>query len=723
MIGQVLLIFLCLAAPAFAAPVTVTSGEHDGFTRLVFDFGAPVDWQVGRTLDGYALQLRGAKHPQPYDLTKVFTLIGKGRLAAIWADPVTSQMNIGIACACHAIPFEFRPGILVIDLRDGAPPKGSSFELAMDGSAPPVLDAKPAPRPRARPQNFGQSYDWTRRALATMNAKPISVQPQTTDFGDPTLRSLRDSLLYQLSRGAAQGVVDLALPDRASNNQMPDPNPAAARIALGELPGIALHAGPPGDQIIAAQGQTCPTSESLDLSTWGTDAPIAQQMSDPMVGLIQEFDRPDPAVVARAVRFNLFLGFGIESRQLMRAFPVDLPDRALLSSLGYIFDQDHDPDPAFRDLAACGSAAALWAVLSDPAPPAGDAVNINAVLRAFSALPAHLRRHLGPGLAQRFLALNDEKTAMTIRNAVLRAPGQAGPQVSLMEAEIEMSLGDPAAAETHLQPLLADPGPKSPAALVALIEARIAQNLPVAPDLVTALESVLGEQSGTDQRATRRALLLAQAASGDFDSAFNGLATSPEVGPDLWRILSKIGSDQAVLVHAVLQTDEKIPTVEPDTSSALATRLLGLGFADQALWWLGGGANHDGLLLAQIHLARQDGQAALAALATLPEDTAAPLRAAALHSMGNEIAAAQAYADLGETAFQRRATAHARDWPLTAQLSPDDWGAVIEKLNPTAGATDTQPQIASLARGRQIAENAAQTRAEVDALLAKISAP
>lgn len=726
MMIRLFVIWFCLAAPMAAAPVTVTSGEHDGFTRLVLDFGTPVDWQVGRTLDGYALQLRGSqgRQPQLYDLSKAFDLIGKGRLAAIWADPETAQLNIGIACACHAIPFEFRPGILVIDLRDGAPPKGSSFEMAMDGASVPVLKVKPAPRPRPRPRNVGPSYDWTTRALADLKAPLPAPLASIPKFGDPTLQNLRDSLLLNLSRGVAQGVVDLALPTFARNTARMGPNPVSARIALGELPGLAIGTGLPDHGDIAAQGQDCQSAEPLALSTWGPTDPISGQLFSATNGLVAEFDKPDPAAILTAVRFQLFLGFGIESRQLMHAFAVDLPDKATLLSLGYILDQDIDPVPAFRGRAACDTPAALWAVLSDPPPAPGDPINLNAVLRAFSELPIHLRRHLGPGLAQRFLELGDDKTAMTIRNAISRAPGDAGSQVGLMEAEIAMSQGDPAAAETRLNTILVDPGAQAPAALVALVEARIAQNLPVDRDLATALESLLVEQTDTDQQTvTRRALVLAQAASGDFDLAFAGQASSPNAARDLWRVLSKIGSDQAVLAHAVLPLDQKTPIVEPETSTTLAARLLGLGLADEALRWAGSEAENSGLLLAQIQIARRDGQAALAALVGLSDESATALRATALDILGKNATAAQTYAISGDEEAARRSLIRARDWPQIAVLSPQDWGAAVNTLKPSTPEIAAQPQIASLARGRKIAGSAAQTRADITALLAKIAAP
>ena len=67
MIRLALAFWLVCAGLSFAAPVTVKSGEHEGFTRLALDFGAPVNWAVGRTLDGYELRLTGVA--PTYDLT------------------------------------------------------------------------------------------------------------------------------------------------------------------------------------------------------------------------------------------------------------------------------------------------------------------------------------------------------------------------------------------------------------------------------------------------------------------------------------------------------------------------------------------------------------------------------------------------------------------------------------------------------------------------------
>jgi len=273
----------CLASPAFGETVKITSGEHDGFTRLVLDYGHPVDWQVGRSADGYQLRLVG--EAATYDVTAAFNLIGKSRLAAIWAAPDTGDLSIGLACACHAIPFEFRPGTVVIDLKDGPPPKGSSFESAFEGGPLAPLTSVAPVRPRARPDNLppapkggGDGYDWTKATQDTATDEaPIG---DALNLRDPELQPLRTAILQEMAQGATQGVVNMAVPNGQDLGLISAGFPAA-QIRIGPAstsvnqPDGSLH----GD--LGAQGRTCiaPKSSTLRLGAtkvwrWPTKWPV-----------------------------------------------------------------------------------------------------------------------------------------------------------------------------------------------------------------------------------------------------------------------------------------------------------------------------------------------------------------------------------------------------------------------------------------------------------------
>lgn len=725
MIRLVFAIWLALPGMAAAAPVVVKSGEHDGFTRLVMEYDAPVNWQVGRTDDGYALRVANAA--PSYDLTETFKVIGKSRLAGISSDPASGILNLAIACACYAIPFEFRPGIVVIDLRDGRPPKGSSFEEPLAQAAAQsetIAEAAPADAMVA-------NYDWTLQAVAQLRAG----EPEITSAGsfaplpnsDPALQPLRDSLLHQLSRGAAEGVVDMAklqpgteLTPAATAEATP-----SVRVGLGELPGVSFTNGLPDHDKIGAQGQGCVESDRLDVANWGDDSPIFAQIATSSEGLIAEFDKPDPAVLQRTIRFHLFIGFGVEAAQLMQAFPVDLPDKPLWQSMARLVDGRPDPSSAFIGQESCDTPAALWAILAQSKLDASQHVNTDAAFLAFSALPIGLRRDLGPVLADRFLAIGANAAAERVRDAILRAPGGAGPDAALLTAKLEMHQGDAAVAEATLQQLVADPGPGTAAALVALVEARIAQDLPIAPDMVAALDALVKEQTGsTAAPAAIRALLLAKAASGDIDGGFALLSEAPDAEPQLWRILALLGTDDAILAHAVVAFSAPAPQVTPESATKLAERLSRLGMADSALQWLRDESQVDPTLLAKIQLQRHDGRAALRALAGQDTPDALHLRAQAMQQLGDEAAAAQIYAQSGDSAAEQRSLGIAENWGEVGVRGADPWKQLASQLTPPLTTTAVSvPAEGPLAVGKRLVDRSAATRNAVEILLAQVAAP
>lgn len=721
-----------LPLAVLAQPVQVSTGEHDGFTRLVLEYVTPVDWQVGRTMDGYELRLNAAR--PVYDLSKVYDPIGRRRLASVWVDPENGALRIGIGCACHAQPFEFRPGIVVIDLKDGPPPRGSAFETALSGEAMPGLSSRPPPRPRARPARPGAAsldatlplnepparYDWTDLALNRAGAPAAFADPPDLAAADPDLQPLRDQLLQQLSRGAAQGVVDMAALPPARPSGPFAPGAGGIEVRLGEQPGLRIRASDGTPRGLTATGATCVADDSLSLGTWGSDRPVPEQMAEATAGLVGEFDAPDPAAELRAVRFLLFLGFGAEARQVLTLMTGRQPDAPILRSLAHILDDSRDPAPTFTGMAACDTAAALWALLGDPSPARGAAFDRAAVLRSFSALPVHLRRWLGPRLVERLLALDDPDAAQAARDAILRAPGEAGPGVAVMQARLDLAAGDPVAAETHLDPLISDPGPATAEALIAQVDAHLARRAPVEPDVIVALEGLLHERADSaDAARFALALTRARALSGDFDRAFADLPNVPAAARDVWALLAETGPDSALLAHAV-RPDGAAPTVSMAVAATLARRLSGLGFADQAQGWLRQVPVAEEALAARIALQTGDARAALRLVAGSQDPASSILRQEALRQLADESALAESLAQSGEEQARWLAVGRARDWPQLAAAGPAPWQDLAAAA---VGPATPDPETGPLARGRILIDSSAETRAQVTDLLSQVRKP
>jgi hypothetical protein len=707
---------------AQAAPVVVTSGEHPGFTRLVMQFAGPVDWQVGRTPDGYALRVKN--QTPAYDTAKAFDLIGKGRIAALWIDLATGDLRLGVACNCYAMPFEFRPGIVVVDLNDGAPPKGSSFELPLDG--PAQLEPPPAEMPTS-PQG---TYDWTTIALPQFGSLPdVAVkQPETPTAApvlstvDPDLEALRLSLLQEMSRGASQGIVDMAKPKPEAPGPLLDKT-SSVQIHLGEAPDLVIRQKGIAGAPLTAKGAACLTDDQMDVPSWGASRPVSDQIGPERQGLTGEFDKPDPDAITRAVRFQLFLGFGAEARSLIRAFPTDLPDKAVWSSMSRILDEEPDPHTAFTGMADCDTAAALWATLADPKARPTDEIAKAAILRSFSALPPHLRRLLGPHLVTNFLDAGDIPVATALRDAVLRAPGDPGPGIVLMQASMDRALGKPARAEAQLEILANAPGPSSADALAALVEQRAGLGQSVEFVQVQALEEQLKERrGGPDAGRFQHALVLARAASGDFDRSFAEALDAPDTEATVWRLLAQLGPDSALLTHATLAPAGAAPSAARRSAALIADRMLGLGMADQAARWVKLDDKAPPVLRARIALDQGDPKGALALVESDASPTALAVKAQALDALSQQKDAAEVYGQLGKTEDQQSALGRSQAWEKLAKDGPDTWKAVASiVVQPTAppDATGAGP----LATGKALVQDSATTRDAIKALLDVVKTP
>ncbi len=735
-----ILFWLLFATMAAAQTVTVKSGDHPGFTRLVLELPQVSDWKLGRTAEGYELQIKGEK--LRFDVANVFDDIQRNRLAAIWTDPETGSLRLGIACACHATPFEFRPGIIVIDLADGPPPNGSSFELALDGSVAGRLARQPASqRPRARPGNApsqvgdasaqpAQNYDW----LMQTKTEPSQESDQgallpDTGFADYTdLNPLKAALLGQLSRGASQGVVQMVQPNLAARNTA-NPLQAGPRanIRLAEIPGFNARTSAAEENVVLKEGQDCIPDTKLDVRNWGNDDPVINQLVESRGDLVGEFDTPKPDHVSTAVKLLIHFGFGAEAQQMLAQLPIKSDDTDLWVSMAKIVDGTPDPSGAFQDMQTCDTAAALWASLAKPDLKQSDKTNTQAVLRSFSALPADMRQYLGPILSDKFLTMGDMSTARAISNSTLRGLPEPGPNIAVMEAKIETASGDPEVAATNLAPALESAGPATAEVLIALVDANLAANEPVETTTVSALAALITEQHGNElEPKLQRAYILALGSSGDFDQAFQRLPAWPSADHDLWALLAKSGTDSAVLAHAVLPKDMALPQISSPLRSQMASHLLELGMADAALGWIGPKTTTtpeaDLLIGAKASLLLGDSATSLAWLSNIHNDVATETRAQALWRLGKLDEAAAAWKDAGNSDAGLRAQTWARNWPVLSQTDASNWKAaatLVAAVNPDKPADLMGP----LAQGNALVADSAKTRATVTELLSSVQGP
>ena len=750
------LFLAALAMPGLASAQTarVKAGDHPDFTRLVVDLPADTDWQLGRTPGGYELRLAGAA--VPFDLTQVFRIITRDRLASIWADPQTGNLQIGVACACHAVPFAFRPDIIVIDLRDGPPEAGSAFELGLDGRRQPALAAQPVPplRPRPAPDRPDPLRDSANR-LATIRPVPRpamsdedaatkadaapfppGLAPQVPDalpavpFGlggeppSPGVQAMRSELLQELGRAATAGVIDVDDPsfpaDRSSPSTIGSGTEAAAHLTIGGVPGVEAAPVNSEDPALTADGGACLPDSELEIATWGDDRPFVVQMAEARENLVGEFDRPDPDLLARLVRLNLFFGFGAEARNVLTGFGGDFPQSRLWAAMAHILD-DHvaPPGSPFAGQIDCTGTVALWAALAEPVLKPGSTPDAQSVALAFSALPLHLRRHLGAPLAEKMLAVGDVATAQLIRDAIWRAPGAAGPAAEILEAQLDRARGDLTGAAETLSTLRQAGGPTAPIALIDFVDTQLEMGQAVDEATIVELGALLHESQGTALEAPlMRAEMLALASAGDFDAAFSRLPQADAANAtELWAMLAGKGQESALLTHAVLDVDSPVPLLDNALRKTIADRLLALGFPDAALRWMPEATDaQTAESMARAELRRGDARTALRTIAGLDSPEINRLRAQALEQLGDQAAAARAFAAAGDPAAEAAALWRAQDWKASAALGGEAVRAALETLSPDVPVLPPDGN-APLAQGRALLEESAKAREAILVLL------
>jgi hypothetical protein len=712
MIRSLLAWLAVLAAPAMAETARVLSGEHADFTRLVVELPAAADWRVGRTAMGYGFVTIAGKQPG-YELSGVWDRIPRSRLQALRADPESGALLLTLACDCHVFPFEVQPGVVVLDIRNGQAPPGSAFEAA--------LAPADAPRPGGQAPRAGAvaAYDWLDlpRLPADTGSDPFH------DFlggrASVSLAPLRDELLLQLSRGAAEGVVDMVLPGKPAAPEAEGMGDlSGALIRIGEIPGLVV--GGPTDRD-GTPDDRCFAPETVDLALWGAGRPPSGLVAEARSGLYGEFDTVSPEALHQAVRLHLYLGFGAEAAQYASLLPGDAPgpDLGPLLSLARLVDGDPDPASPFLPMLGCDGPAALWAALARQDLPEGAGINTDAIVRSFQMLPPHLRRHLGPRLASLLLAHHAEAARM-IRDAIERTPDVPAGTVALIDAEAHLEASRPAEAMVHAEAAVREDASGLPG-LVALVEAHFQSGTVLPPEVAASLLS-LRDVVAEDVAQRDRALILALALSGQTDEAF-ALAGSdhPDLA-DLWRAVVLQTDDNALLAHAVRAKSEPAPAVAPETGLAIAVRLSGLGFPEAALAWLGPvdpvSPPERRLAAAGAELALGNARGTLELLSGLTGPEAQALQASAYQQLGAYDAARRLLTLAGKTEEGLRVASWGNDWERLTSEGTAAWAAAASRVLP-APADVTGP----LSQGRAALEDSSAARAAIEALLADGPAP
>ncbi|MCC5988208.1 MAG: hypothetical protein JJT95_11045 [Pararhodobacter sp.] len=740
-----------LAAPARpsaqeAPLVRVLGGEHAGFTRIVLQAAAPIDWTLLPADRTAILQIRPAE--ARIDLSRAFDRIARNRLAAL--ENAEGGIALTLGCDCLVRAFSDRPGIVVLDILD-PPPEGTAGARGQAGDARPPASvaagghvpgtANPdSPSPTPFPADVAIGRDagatlarrWqesTETPVAagsplapTVRARaPVSAPPPPPGLAER--QALSADLQNALARAIGQG---LMIGDEYLHADMNQPVPEPATTALP--PAQMRIAPPPGPDEAMAIAPTqaadatppeiadprCHASGALDF----LDAPDPPDFNAGLADLVRrlygEFDRPDAQARSDLVRHYLSAGMGAEARLLIDNAHHPIAGRDFLRGLADILeDRQSNARLALARLEGCPGAGGMLAALAGPAP-ADLAAHAEQIALAHAAAPPALRRLFGPPLVERLIETGALEAARVIAET-LRHTGPAGVvETTLPEALLEGARGAP---DRAARSLAAQPGATDAGRLLRQLQFQLEAGNAADSALLDQAEALAaGERHGEQGIALMAVAISHDAARGAHEAGFERLdrlqrwlranredrQLLASLSDTLWQGAADEADDRRFLALIVNREDWRADERGLDTRTALAGRLLDLGLAERAEGLISPPRNdRQRHLLAQAMLARARPDEAIAVLSPMMADTpegadrqSAMLMARALRAAGAGDAALAAFSDLGALDEAARTAIAHRDWQALAALArqagegnaPGEPGTEAPQSPPAPGA-------------------------------------
>jgi len=565
--GAWVLALVAMASGVSAQDVVVRSGEHPGYTRLVFTVPPDTGWVLTHRKNGARLAI--ALDDVRYQTSGVFRRLSTNRLDSLSQAHPGAALDMEFGCDCVASAFEFRNSMIVVDIGPG------------DVLPPLTLDI---PLPRAQEPSEAATRADLPEEVAGLDLPLLALNGQ----------SARDQLYSRLLQGADREVLGLNLAPtgpRASRPSQPAALPAglSANVTLStvldDLEGLLSP-----DLLQLQRQPVCISTEALGFANWANDRPFSEQVAELRTGLFGEFDRIDEDKAIKLARLNAYFGFGIEAQASLDLLVSPPPEATRIAAIAAVVDdQASSTDNPFHGLQSCDSDAAMWAVLTEKTL-ASDA-NTQGIEQSFAELPDHLRRSLGPRLASIFTEASALEPARRILRSVDRINGGTQADVTQVKAQVAAAEGDDARAEALLTDVVGTPEAaiEAPVALARLVEKRWQDRGAVSPqELGLAASYALEFRRSEIGPLMTRTHVIALGLSNEFDTAFDLIESMPgseETEATLNRhlhLLAERSDDLTFLSQTATMPQNITNILTTDTAIALSDRLIRLGFTAQA---------------------------------------------------------------------------------------------------------------------------------------------
>ncbi len=739
-----LLISMALVVHASAETVRVRTGDHAGFTRIVLEFSSRPTWTAGRTREGYAIRF-APESGVNFDLKSAFTLIDRDRISDLRSEPEGGSLSIDLACDCVAEFSDYGTSTIVIDISIGPPLDKHRFEPYLDQSESPQqgfrdVEDSGSPNLMLTSNSFEPplppvalsidmmskaelSTDWPliRQTKAPKRiAHPPSRENETANGHErtqivadffPTMspklslinefQAIQTSpvvslLATEFSRAVAQGLIS-ADPVADADSSLSENNVEKLPSVFNQRANLSVVTSMDRDSVRQREtlaptnsGRTCIPNSAIDLASWGDPKDRS------VLGTLRRKATAEDGSVTQSgrlalARYYIALGFGSEAEALAEELEDD-DYRAFLTAIAHVIDRGESNSEVLAGQLGCAGDIALWGALAQPFTAADMPSSNLAILKAFSALPLHLRSHLGPLLSERLRSAGQEIDALTALNAVTRGGGSS-PIHDLTEARLGLSGTTAPSARRSLVSLSEGTDVTAAEALLELLRDAERRAVSPEPEWVDDAPSLIRATRGTTiSEDLRVAMLIGQIALGRFDATRIALV---EPGPGVTEDI-RSGLAHDALVAATIAADA--PTFlrteigmsqfagkgqfDPETRFAIAERLWKVGLYERARVYLPAVPNTDGerMIAARVLGATNETDLALSILAGSDEPDLRTEAAAMLDRSDRPSEAVVAYVSAERIPEATRSAFRNGDWAWVVDNAEDRISLAAEAL-------------------------------------------
>jgi hypothetical protein len=601
-----------------AATVTVKSGEHADFSRLVayLPEGTDYDLQVdGRSL---TLDLAG-EDDHRFDVGTVFDLIPKTRVSGL-SQPGGNRLTVTLNCDCQVTSAFEPPRLLIIDVADAV--------------GTPVAAQMPAPSPAAPPA-----------ALRDRLRAPLVARQSYSTSG---VSQFAEALAGRTTRQ----ILDLGDPDAPRPASVAAPGPDLRDIDLPNIAVLGTAAGAPA--LTKPRRAVCAGLVAAPLGRFGGKVRFFREKAALSAVLFTEQLMLDPGVAVELAQLHLSQGLGSEAGQILGM--IDRPEEGagFLSQVARLIEApDSLPRSTFEPYRDCSDVNAIWPLLAAARTPMGEA-DAWRIARAAESLPRPLLKVIGPRMIAHLIDAGRKDPANMIARILDRSGSAAGKTM----ADVLMAEGA-SEQEVILTEIAASNGEEAARASALLVDRQIEAGEPVPDGLAQLVASHAEEQRhGVAGSMLRKAEAFSLISKGDFAAALLILGTKAldaeaeaSVTAQFFRELAG-KADTVTFLRVVLAKPDLAATAPREVRQAVAARLYENRFPGPAARLILGGEPLDGALLAEALGARYHGDVGIPdAVLFAPSDAAdretAEARHAALLGAGRFAEAKQAALRLG----------------------------------------------------------------------------